>query len=128
LNVGARPLNLDVDDSMEMHVQPFARTPRLQRLVAALLPMALLNGCYVANQSRFEQTVHKHVSVGMPLLAAVANFSELKLQCTGNNPVVCSRIRQGFLYSCVERVELHWSAAPQVVNAINIGHIACAGL
>jgi hypothetical protein len=73
-------------------------------------------------------TVHKQVSVGMPLQVAIANMGRLKLQCMGDNPLDCSRVRQGLMpYSCIERVRLHWSAGPQVVDTIDIRQIACAG-
>jgi hypothetical protein len=94
-------------------------------LVCALV----LGGCGNDDQSQFEESVHRQVSLGMPLQAAAANLSKLKLECSGTNPVDCSRIRQSLLpYSCVERVRLHWSEPDQVVDEVEIPKIACTGL
>jgi hypothetical protein len=117
---------------IELHdYESFWRRAHLDRTVKRLAFLSLLplSGCYFPNQSEFEQSVHGEVSVGMPLKTAVANLRNLKLACTGSNPSDCSRIRQSILpYSCVERVRLQWSGEDQVVQAINIPKIACAGL
>lgn len=87
----------------------------------------VLGGC-TDEQSKFEDSVHHQVSLGMPLQAATANLSKLKLECSGSNPVDCSRVRQSLLpYSCVERVRLRWSEPDQVVDQVEIPKIACTG-
>jgi len=93
-----------------------------------LLALAL-GGCYRANQTRFEQSVHGQVSVGMPLQTAVTNVGKLKLECTGVNPLYCTRIRDGLMpYSCLERVVLHWSDPDRTLSAVDIPPIACTSL
>jgi hypothetical protein len=87
------------------------------------------SACYVANQPKFERTVYKHVSVGMPVHEAIAGLNAMNLRCDGNNPSDCTRLRQGLMpYSCIERVRIGWSPATQLVSAIDIPKIACAGL
>ncbi len=99
------------------------------RLSLILVGVALLNGCYFVNQPRFEASVHRQVTVGMPLQSAVAALSQLKLHCDGHDPLDCSRLRQSLLpYSCVERVRLYLSTVDPVITEIQIPKIACAGL
>jgi hypothetical protein len=93
-----------------------------------MLSTLLLGGCYFVNQPRFERIVSAQVVLGMPLQAAIDGLAVIKLRCSGDNPVDCSRLRQGLQpYSCVERVRLHWSEG-KVVDAIEVPMIACAGL
>jgi hypothetical protein len=95
----------------------------------SLTSVALLSGCYFVNQPKFEASIHRRVSVGMPLQAAVAALGGRKMRCNGENPVDCSRLRQSLMpYSCVERVRLYSSGLDRVVTEIEIRKIACAGL
>jgi hypothetical protein len=95
----------------------------------ALTGAALLSGCYFVNQPKFEASINRRVSVGMPLQAAVAALGERKMHCNGENPVDCSRLRQSLMpYSCVERVRLYSSGSDRLVTEIQIPRIACAGL
>jgi hypothetical protein len=105
-------------------------TKRLFALMGvAVMGIALLSGCYIVNQPRFEASIHKRASVGMPLQAAVAALGERKMHCNGENPVDCSRLRQSLMpYSCVERVHLYSSGPDRLVTEIQIPKIACAGL
>jgi hypothetical protein len=103
--------------------------------VSMILRLALLFcaidlcGCYFANQRAFEHRVRNKVAVGMPVEDAIARLSDLRLNCTGASPAVCSRIRQSLMpYSCVERVRLYWTEQTRRVSNIEIPEIACAGL
>jgi hypothetical protein len=100
-----------------------------RKLVLCFGSSALLSGCYFVNQPKFEASVHKQVSVGMPLQAAMAALGQRKMICSGENPVDCSRIRQSLMpYSCIERVNLYSSGTDRLVTEIQIPKIACAGL
>jgi hypothetical protein len=99
------------------------------KLVLVLGFSALLSGCYFVDQPKFEASVHKQVSVGMPLQTAVVALSQRKMDCSGENPVDCSRIRQSLMpYSCIERVNLYSTGTDRLVTEIQIPKIACAGL
>jgi hypothetical protein len=92
----------------------------------ALFVSLILSGCYVANQSRLEDSVHRRIAVGMTLQSAVAEAARMKFHCNGSGPVDCSRIRGGLMpYSCVERVRVYGNVT---VERVEIPGIACAGL
>jgi hypothetical protein len=100
---------------------------RYRMATFALAP--LFCGCQTSDQSRFEGEVHQRVTIGMRLNVAVDHLGLIELQCSGGNPVDCSRVRKSLMpYSCIERVRLHWTDMPKVVDAIDIPRIACAGL
>jgi hypothetical protein len=116
-------------DSTGRQVKSAIIVGMVKKRLIFLAGVALLSGCYIANQPEFEASIHKRVSVGMPLQTAVAALAERKLQCHGENPVDCSRLRQSLMpYSCVERVHLYSSGPDRVVSEIQIPKIACAGL
>jgi hypothetical protein len=101
----------------------------VRKVLAGTIALAALGGCYFANQPRLERTVHAHIAVGMPLATAISNASAIGFKCSGATPVHCGRLRQSLMpYSCVERIKLHSSGTPAVVDEIDVPKIACTGL
>ena len=93
--------------------------------MATVITTSILSACYIASQPKFEAAVHRRVTLGMPLLTAVA---ALDMDCFGRNPIGCSRVRQYLFYSCEEKVSLHLSEPGDLVDGIKIHRIVCAGL
>lgn len=108
----------------------------LTRLITELLKpccivglAAIQCGCYTPNQRVFENLIHDRVSVGMPLSTAVSNLRAIHMQCSGDGPITCDRIRQRLLSSsCIERAVLGSSPAGSLVETLEVRPIICTGL
>jgi hypothetical protein len=99
------------------------------RKTLCLISFALLSACYFVRQEKFEESVHAWIRVDMPFSQAISILGSKGLICAGNQPVSCSRIRQGLQpYSCVERVNVSFTDPYMLVSEIQIPKIHCAGL
>jgi hypothetical protein len=101
------------------------------RRILVLLLSLVLSGCYTPNHARLSAHIGQRVTVGTPLSVATASLTQAGFDCdaTSQAPAMdCSRIRTGFLYSCVERVLLKTDASTGRVSAVDVQKIACAGL
>lgn len=102
---------------------------RYRHILLGVSSLAALTACYSPNQPAFDASVQKQVAVGMPLATAVANLGRLKLACSGESPVTCDRIRQRLLpSSCIEKVRLTVARPSNIVEAVEVPPIVCAGL
>ena len=103
------------------------RHDMVRTFLIALTICLTLTSCYTPNQEALVETVHKRVTVGMPISQAISALSRDGFDCSGSVPVDCVRTRQRLLPStCIERVRLQhklWT-----VDTIDIAPIACAGL
>ena len=106
---------------------PARRHDMVRTFLIALTICLTLTSCYTPNQEALVETVHKRVTVGMPISQAISALSKDGFDCSGSVPVDCVRTRQRLLPStCIERVRLQhklWT-----VDTIDIAPIACAGL
>jgi hypothetical protein len=97
--------------------------------LAVSVACILLSGCYVANQSKFEDAVHSWIKVDMPVTRAASILGTHGLICDGLNPTHCTRGRGGLQpYTCVERVSLKYGGSNMLIDEIVVPQIACTGL
>jgi hypothetical protein len=100
-----------------------------QRPLFIVIGVALLSGCYSANEAKLEESIHSWIRIDMPFAQAISILGKHGMECTGGNPASCSRIRGGLqLYSCVERVNVHFVEPFMLVDRIEIPKIGCTGL
>ena|SRR5450631_313182 len=101
----------------------------MHKTASLLVACILLSACYFVRQSKFEESVHSWIRVGMPFSTAISILGNKGMDCTGEYPASCARIRGGLQpYSCMERVNVTFDQPHMLVSDIQIPKIHCAGL
>ncbi len=108
------------------------------RFVLALLGAAVLSGLVgcpgmgpKAN-AKFQASVAKKVTVGMPFVTAIEHLVKAGFSCDDRvraPAVSCERDRMSLLpYTCIQRVILQTDAERRTIVEVNPRPIGCAGL
>jgi len=98
------------------------------RGVLAVLSTCLLSACYFPRHAAFERSVHRQIQVNMPAAIAQEKLRRLKLACERHGPQLdCTRLREGLLLSCIQRVVLMSSEPEALVTDIDVRKILCLG-
>jgi hypothetical protein len=90
--------------------------------------ICLLSGCFYRGQAAFEKSVYQQIHLSMPVAVAQDNLQTLKLTCQRQGPELnCTRLLEGLLKTCIERVVLTPSDPQAPLTNINVRKIACFG-
>jgi hypothetical protein len=83
------------------------------------------------DNAKFQAIVARNASVGMPLDVALRNLTSAGFSCSNQHVASgfdCVRQREGFLYSCMQRVTLAETASRHEIQSVDPRPIMCAGL
>lgn len=90
-----------------------------------------LGGCYTVNNERFATDIHKLLEPGFDMASATKNLEANGFACdlvSAAPSTTCTKKRQGFSYTCIERVNLISASKQRGVEQVDIPQIMCAGL
>jgi hypothetical protein len=99
-------------------------------LLAALLPIFGCADMSPEDNRRFRSEVDENLSVGMALNKATERLTKLGFSCDDRSSapeITCTRDRDAFLYSCIQRVNLDADPKRQTVVAVTPAGISCLG-
>jgi hypothetical protein len=106
----------------------FLRSAGAPLACLSVLGICLLSGCYYPRQLAFERSVYQQIHINMPVAAAQDNLQKLKLTCQRQGPELnCTRLIDGLLMSCIQRVVLRPSEPQGFLTNIEVRKIACFG-
>lgn len=90
-----------------------------------------LGGYYTVNNERFATDTHKLLEPGFDMASATKNLDANGFACdlvSAAPSTTCTKRRQGFSYTCIERVNLRPASKQRGVEKGDIPQIVCAGL